>query len=463
MSKRGWFSLALLCVGGGLGMVVQEAWRMPHSVAQQPGAAQKMPLMPLSPPPQLDVSPRLDAHTAMPQINATQLTASQQVLGQQATTQQPGATQPAALPTVHGGAIPKTGIQGPSQVVQASATGADSQQLNFVADDGLLPEERANMAVYERCNRSVVHIATKSAKIESFLTVSLRKGTGSGSVLDQAGTILTNQHVIEGAKEITVSLYNGVSYPAVLIGQDPDTDIAILRIEAPVEQLEPIAWGESQGLRVGQRIYAIGNPFGLERTMSAGMISSLNRQIPSSERRTMRSLIQVDMSLNQGNSGGPLLSTRGELIGMNAAIMSSDGDSAGVGFAIPSSTIQRIVGKLMTEGRVIRPTIGITRVYENEHGLLIVTVSRGGPAEVAGLKGFSLSSKTMRQGLYRFEQQSIDPSSADLIQCIDGVPVKSADQLLEIIENKSPGDTVVLDIVRNGQMSRVPVKLGKAE
>ena len=326
-----------------------------------------------------------------------------------------------------------------------------------------LPEERTNIAVYERCNRSVVHIATKSAKMESFLTVSLRKGTGSGSVIDQNGTILTNQHVIEGAKEITVSLYNGVSYPAALIGQDPDTDIAILRIEAPAEQLEPMAIGDSLNLRVGQRIYAIGNPFGLERTMSAGMISSLNRVIPSSERRTMRSLIQVDMSLNQGNSGGPLLNTRGELIGMNAAIMSSDGDSAGVGFAIPSSTIQRIVGKLLTEGRVIRPTIGITRVYENENGLLIVTVARGGPAEAAGLKGFSLVNKSMRQGLYRFEQQSIDPSTADLIQSIDGLPVKSADQLLEIIENKSPGDTVVLEIVRNNQKARVQVKLGKSE
>ncbi len=206
---------------------------------------------------------------------------------------------------------------------------------------------------------------------------------GSGSVLDKAGTILTNQHVIDGAKEITVSLYNGVSYPASVVGQDPDTDIAVY-----ISKRRPSSWNRCLGrfgeLASRQRIYAIGNPFGLERTMSTGMISSLKRQIPSRERRTMRSLIQVDMSLNQGNSGGPLLNTRGELIGMNAAIMSSDGDSAGVGFAIPSSTIQRIIGKLLVDGRVVRPTIGITRVYENEHGLLIVTVARGGPAEAAG-------------------------------------------------------------------------------
>ncbi len=336
----------------------------------------------------------------------------------------------------------------------------ESRQLNFAVADDLLPEERTNIAVYQRCNRSVVNIST-SSRMDSFLTVSLKKGTGSGSVLDQSGTILTNQHVIDGAKEITVSLSNSSSYSAVLVGEDPDTDIAILHIKAPAEQLEPIAWGDSQNLKVGQRIYAIGNPFGLERTMSAGMISSLNRQIPSREGRMMRSLIQVDMSLNQGNSGGPLLNTRGELIGMNAAIMSSDGDSAGVGFAIPSSTIQRVVSKLVKYGRVVRPTIGITRVYEKEQGLLIVIVARGGPADAAGLKGFSLVTKP-RVGLHRPEP-SIDTSSADLIQAIDGTPVKTAEELLEILENKNPADTVVLDIIRNGKSMRVPLKLGSSE
>ena len=340
------------------------------------------------------------------------------------------------------------------------ALATNAGRSNFAVADDLLPEERANIAVYQRCNRSVVNIST-SSRMDSFLTVSLKKGTGSGSVLDQSGTILTNQHVIDGAKEITVRLSNSNSYPAILIGQDPDTDIAILRIDAPAEQLEPIAWGDSQSLQVGQRIYAIGNPFGLERTMSAGMISSLNRQIPSREGRTMRSLIQVDMSLNQGNSGGPLLNTRGELIGMNAAIMSSSGDSAGVGFAIPSSTIQRIVGKLLKFGRVVRPTIGITRVYEKEQGLLIVIVARGGPAEAAGLTGFSLVTKP-RVGLLRPEP-SIDTSTADLIQAVDGTPVKTADELLETLENRNPGDTVVLDIVRGGKSIRVPVKLGSSD
>jgi S1-C subfamily serine protease len=422
MNKRRFFSVSLLCAGALVGLCAQDSLQLQRSIAQPPKfESRPQP----NPPLQLDAPDRpVEFAPALP----------------------PPQLQPAALVADS----------------RPATARPDNSPIGYAAvEDDLLPEERANIAVYERCNRSVVHISTSSTRMD-FLTVSLRKGTGSGSVIDQAGTILTNQHVIEGAKEITVSLYNGVSYPAVLIGQDPETDVAILRIEAPAEQLEPISWGDSQHLRVGQRIYAIGNPFGLERSMSAGMISSLNRQLPS-RARTMRSLIQVDMSLNQGNSGGPLLNTRGELIGMNAAIMSSNGDSAGVGFAIPASTIQRILGKLSKYGKVVRPTIGITRVYENERGLLIVTTARGGPAEAAGLKGFSLASKTLRQGLYRYEQNSIDPSTADLIQAIDGAPVRSADELLEIIENKSPGDTVVIDILRAGQALQVPIKLGASE
>jgi S1-C subfamily serine protease len=297
--------------------------------------------------------------------------------------------------------------------------------------------------------------------MESFQQLSLREGSGSGSVIDRSGLILTNQHVVDGAKEITVSLHNGLSYPALLVGQDPDTDIAVLKIDAPAEQLLPLPWGDSLRLRVGQRIYAIGNPFGLERTMSTGMISSLNRQIPSRAGRAMRSLIQIDAALNQGNSGGPLLNTRGQLVGMNTAIMSSNGDSAGVGFAIPVSTLQRIVPQLIQNGRVIRPSIGITRVFENDAGLLIVSVAAGGPADQAGLQGFSLVTKKTRQGPYRYEHTSIDTSTADLIKSVDGVPVKTADELLTEIEKKNPGDVVHVEVVRAGSTARVPVVLGE--
>ncbi len=348
----------------------------------------------------------------------------------------------------------------PSAAALPRSTTANAQiDLNA----GLLPEEQVNIAVYEKCNRSVVHIATRSAAIRSFIQVEMREGSGSGSIINRDGMILTNHHVIDGAREISVSLFNGLSYSAVLVGQDPDTDIAVLKIEAPAAELEPLVWGNSQALRVGQKIYAIGNPFGLERTMSTGMISSLNRQIPSRENRTMRSLIQIDASINQGNSGGPLLNTRGELIGMNTAIMSSSGDSAGVGFAIPVSTLERIVPQLIRNGRVLRPSIGITRVYETDHGLLIVSVVPGGPAEVAGLRGFSLTTKTFRQGGYQYEQSSIDPSSADLIQSVDGQKIVTADDLLNAIESKQPGEQVRLIVSREGIERTVDVRLGRPD
>lgn len=197
--------------------------------------------------------------------------------------------------------------------------------------------------------------------------------------------------------------------------------------------------------------------------MSAGMISSLNRQIPSSDNRTMRALIQIDASLNQGNSGGPLLNTSGRLIGMNTAIMSSDGDSAGVGFAIATSTLERIVPQLIKNGRVIRPSIGISRVYETDQGLLIVSLVNGGPADQAGLKGFQLVTTTRTQGIYRYEQTSVDTSAADLIKAVDGKPITSADDLLAAIENKRPGEYVALTVIREGAPVDVRVLLGETQ
>ena len=197
--------------------------------------------------------------------------------------------------------------------------------------------------------------------------------------------------------------------------------------------------------------------------MSTGIISSLNRQIPAGQHRTMRSLIQLDVSLNQGNSGGPLINTSAELIGMNTAIMSTNGDSAGVGFAIPVSTIRRIVPQLIRDGRVVRPTIGITRVYENDGGLLIVSVVPGGPAEKAGLRGFSLKTKTFKQGPFRYEQPVVDPKGADLITAAEGKPVRTADELLAIIEGMQPKSVVNLSIVRDGKTQTARVVLGSSD
>ena len=324
-------------------------------------------------------------------------------------------------------------------------------------------EEAINVSVYDQANRSVVNIATKSIRPENFLMVSAIEGSGSGSVFDKEGRVLTNYHVIEGAKAINVTLFNGESFPADLVGQDPDNDIAVLQISAPESLLFPVPWGDSNSLRVGQHIIAIGNPFGFQRTMSTGIISSLNREINSKTNRKIRSIIQIDAALNQGNSGGPLLNSRGELIGMNTAIATRSGDNAGIGFSIPINTIRRVVPQLIATGRVLRPTIGIMQVFETDKGLLVVVLTPNGPAEAAGLQGSKIERRKVRRGVLVLEQDVIDHSQADFIVGIDGHSVKQRDDLLSVIETKKSGDQVMLNVIRRGQPIQIPVNLGSSE
>ena len=328
----------------------------------------------------------------------------------------------------------------------------------------LSPEEQINVGVYDRVNRSVVNINTRVAKGDRFNLFEISsEGAGSGSVLDQQGHILTNFHVVDGAKEIQVMLFDGHSYQARVVGQDPATDIAVIRIEAPPESLIPVNLGDSTHLRVGQRVLAIGNPFGLERTLTIGIVSSLNRSIESPSKRKIRSIIQTDAAINPGSSGGPLLDSQGQLIGMNTAIASNTGQSAGVGFAIPSSAIRRIVPQLIQRGRVVRAEIGITRVLETDTGIVIATMNKGGPAEQAGLRGFGLKTQRRRQGPFVFEQTSIDRSTADRIVAVDSQPVTRAEQFLDLIESHHPGDEVVLSIEREGRPVNVKLRLGAGE
>lgn len=325
----------------------------------------------------------------------------------------------------------------------------------------LTPDEQRNIYVYEQGNRAVVHITTRSVQIDNFFLMERpAEGSGSGSVLDKQGLILTNYHVIEGAREIRVTLFDGESYAAALVGQDPVNDIAVLKIDAPEEVLHPVQFGDSSRLRVGQKVYAIGNPFGLERTMTIGIISSLNRVLPSRSGRTMKSIIQIDAALNRGNSGGPLFDSSGRLIGMNTAIASSTGENTGVGFAIPVAAIQRVVPQLVKNGRVIRPDIGITRVYQTDQGLTVATVAPGGPADQAGIRGFRLVREQVQRGPFVYEQTRLDRSEADTIVGIEGQQVQSADDLLSSIENKKPGEQVVLSVMRQGEKVSVPVELG---
>jgi S1-C subfamily serine protease len=330
-----------------------------------------------------------------------------------------------------------------------------------LAERSFTPEEQTNIAVYEAGNRSVVNINTKATVAAGFFLVEVpSEGAGSGIVLDGQGHILTNYHVVEGAREIQVMLHDGSSHAARVVGIDPATDVAVIRVDAPPESLQPAVFGMSHDLRVGQRVFAIGNPFGLERTLTTGIISSLNRSLPTKTGRTIKSIIQTDAAINPGNSGGPLLDSRGRLIGMTTAIASRTGQSSGVGFAIPVGTLRRLVPQLITRGRVIRPDAGIARVFQSEAGLMVAAVVPDGPADRAGIKGFRVVRERRRQGPFVTEFERVDRTGADLIVAVDGQKVRTADDFLSAVESRNPGDKVLVRVSREGHELDVPVVLG---
>ncbi len=327
---------------------------------------------------------------------------------------------------------------------------------------GLSDEEKTNIRIYDDVSKSVVNIDTRSVRGNVFMQEMVAQGQGSGSVIDKMGHILTNMHVIASASQVQVTLFNGNSYNAQLIGIDPSNDMAVLKIKAPQDELFPITFGKSSRLKVGQKVFAIGNPFGLELTLSTGVISSLNRSLPSqSKDRTIKQVIQIDASINPGNSGGPLLDSYGEFIGMNTAIASHSGESAGVGFAIPVDTITRILPQLIEFGKPVRPNLGIEQVMKTEEGLLITRVEANGPAEKAGLSSPRIITKQKRQGTYIYEYRTLDKGSAQIIVGINNEAVQTPDDLLTVVESLRPGDTVTLEVLQNGEKNKVPVVLGE--
>jgi len=339
---------------------------------------------------------------------------------------------------------------GPSLVAPPSGIVLEDGLYNA---SGLTPDEVVNVAVYELANRSVVNISTVSLQSRFFMAAVPEPGSGSGSILDKSGHILTNYHVVDGARQVQVTLFNEENYDAELVGADPVNDVAVLKIDAPEEDLYPVTLGDSDHLRVGMRVFALGNPFGLDRSMSVGVISSLNRSLEIRANWVIKSIIQIDASINPGNSGGPLLDAHGHLIGMNTAIATADAhQSAGIGFAIPISLVKRVVPELIAHGRVIRGDIGITHVTVVDDGLRIARLDPSGPAERAGLRG----PKVTRRGIVTFE----DRSTADIIVEVDGEKVATAAEFLGHIENKKPGDVVEVTVLRNGRRTTVKVTLG---
>ncbi len=323
-------------------------------------------------------------------------------------------------------------------------------------------EEQTNILVYENTNPSVVNISTTSIEQDQFFRRQWQtEGSGSGAVLDKQGHIITNFHVVDGADQIEVTLASDKSFVATLVGRDKEQDIAVLKIDAPVEDLLPIALGTSGNLRVGQRVYILGTPFSLDGTLTTGIISSLNRSLASRvPGRKMQSLIQTDAAMNPGNSGGPLLNTQGQMIGMCVAIATKTGQNAGLGFAIPIDRIKQFIPELIRNGRIIHASIGIIEVVETEAGLVIRRLMPGGPADQAGLKGYRKVVQRQRQGGVLYESVSIDRSQADRVLAVDGEPMRTGVRFRDKIWLYQPGNVVHLTVLRDGKKIEVPVTLG---
>ncbi|MHC4269951.1 MAG: S1C family serine protease [Planctomycetota bacterium] len=304
-------------------------------------------------------------------------------------------------------------------------------------------DEMANMEVFEQVSPSVTYITNKRFQRDyfSFNVMEIPQGTGSGFLWDDKGHIVTNFHVIYEADEIEVRLQNGKSYDATIVGADPDHDLAVLQINATNLNISPVMIGTSSDLRVGQKVLAIGNPFGLDSTLTTGIISALGRTIQSISNRYIYDVIQTDAAINPGNSGGPLLDSFGRLIGVNTAIISPSGTYSGVGFAVPVDTVNRIATKLINYGKVGRPGLGITLIPEHImarlgiEGVGILEVLKGGSAEEAGLREV----KRLPNG--RIEM-------GDIITECDGTPVRKSSDLVKILDRHEVGDEVDIVIIR---------------
>ncbi len=326
-----------------------------------------------------------------------------------------------------------------------------------ITDPASVTDEANNIEVYKKMSPGVAFITTSSRFATWYGEEFEREsGIGSGSVIDNQGHILTNYHVIEGASKLTVSFGSEKVFPAELVGGDPDTDLAVIKIQPPAEGLTVIPLGDSSALEVGQKVLAIGNPFGQDRTLTTGVISGLERSIRARNNRPIDAAIQTDASINKGNSGGPLLDKYGRMIGINSQILSPSGTSAGIGFAVPVNTAKRVVPQLIQFGEVKRPKLGAELLSVGflkdrgidlpvRQGLVVRAILPGGTADRAGIRGLRSDGESAIIG--------------DIITSIDGQEVSNIDDLYRFLDKKEIGDTVSVQIYRRGENLSVPVKL----
>lgn len=319
----------------------------------------------------------------------------------------------------------------------------------------LNPEETATIQLFERVSSSVCFITTSnvSQDYRSRNVMEVPRGSGSGFVWDKNGNIVTNFHVIQGADRATVTLSDRTAWDAEVVGVSPEKDLAVLRIKAPAAKLSPIQPGQSQNLKVGQSVYAIGNPFGLDQTLTTGIVSALGREIESVARVPIRDVIQTDAAINPGNSGGPLLDSSGKLIGVNTAIYSPSGASAGIGFSIPVDAVKWVIPELIKYGKVQRPTLGIEiapdQIKERlgiEEGALVINVAEGSAAARAGIR------PTLRS-------RAGEITLGDVIVSINNDAIKNGNEISLILEKYKPGNTVNVKVVRDGKTANLQVKL----
>ena len=346
---------------------------------------------------------------------------------------------------------PETWLSHPAQVEITEASGSE----------GLDAEEQNNITVYRKNIPSVVNVTSRAMSFDFFYGMVPQEGQGSGFVIDKDGHILTNYHVVADARQVEVTMHNRKKYKATIVGTDPAHDLAVIQIKAP--DLVPSVLGDSRNLQVGQKVYAIGNPFGLAGTMTRGIVSSI-RPVREPNGATIDDAIQTDAAINPGNSGGPLMNWHGEVIGINTMILSNVGQNSGVGFAIPINTAKAVLNDLMTLGRVRRPALGVRTIpispeladeigLPADYGLLIVQVIPGGSADQGGLRG----------GTERAYLGNIPIMlGGDLIVAIDGEKVSDEQDLSQMMNNHRAGDTVKVTIFRGKKKMDINVALGEA-